>query len=29
MLRRRVDFCCVQEVRFKGQGVRFIGEKER
>ncbi len=25
----RVDFCCEQESMFKGQGVRFVGGKER
>ncbi len=29
LMRRRVDFCCVHKVRFKGQGVRFVGENER
>ena len=29
LTRRRIDFCCVQEVRFKGQGARFVGETER
>ena len=27
--KRKVDVCCLQEVRFKGQGARFIGVKER
>ncbi len=29
LTRRRVDFCCVQKVRFDGQGARFVEEKER
>ncbi len=29
LTRRRVDFCCVQKVRFKGQGARCVGEKKR
>ncbi len=29
LMRRRVDFCCVQEVMFKGQGARFYGETEK
>ena len=23
--KRKVDVCCIQEVRWKGQGVRFVG----
>ena len=23
--KRRVDVCCIQEVRWKGQGARFVG----
>ena len=27
--RRRVDVCCLQEVRWKGQGARFLGSEGR
>ena len=29
MVRRRVDLCAVQEVRYKGQSARFIGGEQR
>ena len=27
--KRRMDVCCLQEVRWRGQGVRFLGVKGR
>ena len=27
--KRRMDVCCLQEVRWSGQGARFMGEKGR
>ena len=27
--KRRVDVCCIQEVRWKGQGARFVGTSGR
>ena len=27
--RRKIDFCCVQEVRFKREGTKFVGENQR
>ena len=27
--KRRVDVCCLQEVRWRGQGARFLGAKGR
>ena len=29
MRKRRVDVCCTQEVRWKGQGARFVGNSGR
>ena len=28
-LRKRMDVCCLQEVRWRGQGSRFVGMKDR
>src|SRR2546425_3005246 len=25
--RRRLDFCCLQEIKWKGDGVKWLGEK--
>ena len=25
LTKRKVDVCCIQEVRWKGQGARFVG----
>ena len=25
LTKRKVDICCIQEVRWKGQGARFVG----
>ena len=27
--KRKLDVCCMQEVRWKGQGARFVGTQER
>ena len=27
--KRKVDVCCIQEVRWKGQGARFVGTSGR
>ena len=27
--KRKVDVCCLQEVRWRGEGARFIGVKGR
>ena len=27
--KRKVDVCCIQEVRWKGQGARFVGTLRR
>ena len=27
--KRRIDVCCLQEVRWRGQGVRIMGVKVR
>ena len=27
--KRKVDMCCLQEVRWRGQGARFVGIRSR
>ena len=27
--KRRIDVCCIQEIRWKGQGARFVGTSGR
>ena len=27
--KRRIDVCCIQEIRWKDQGARFVGTSER